>query len=58
MSAGFFGGHNATNLDAAMERLREESRSRTVRHKPKPLALPGDAERARMTDARGARRLL
>jgi len=57
-AGGVLGGHNAMSLEAAMERLREENRSRTVRYKPKPLALPGDAEKARMTDARGARRLL
>ena len=32
----------AMSLEAAVERLREENVSRTVRHKPKPLALPGD----------------
>jgi threonyl-tRNA synthetase len=33
----------AMSLEAAVERLREENLSRTVRHKPKPLVLPGDA---------------
>jgi threonyl-tRNA synthetase len=33
----------AMSLEAAVERLREENLSRTVRHKPKPLTLPGDA---------------
>jgi len=31
------------SLEAAVERLREENLSRVVRHKPKPLALPGDS---------------
>ena len=33
----------AMSLEAAVERHREESLSGTVRHKPKPLVLPGDA---------------
>jgi hypothetical protein len=30
------------SLEAAVERLRDENARRAVRHKPKPLALPGD----------------
>jgi len=33
----------AMSLEAAVERLRDENARRAVRHKPKPLALPGDA---------------
>ena len=33
----------AMSLEAAVELLREENLTRTVRHKPKPLVLPGDA---------------
>ena len=32
----------AMSLEAAVERLREENASRVVRHKPKPLAVPGE----------------
>jgi len=32
----------AMSLEAAVERLRDENARRAVRHKPKPLALPGD----------------
>jgi threonyl-tRNA synthetase len=31
----------AMSLEAAVERLRDENARRAVRHKPKPLALPG-----------------
>jgi hypothetical protein len=31
----------AMSLDAVVERLRDEHARRAVRHKPKPLALPG-----------------
>jgi threonyl-tRNA synthetase len=33
----------AMSLDAAVERLRDENARRAVRHKPKPLAMPGGA---------------
>ena len=33
----------AMSLEAAIERLRDENARRAVRHKPKPLALGGDA---------------
>jgi hypothetical protein len=31
------------SLEAAIERLRDENARRAVRHKPKPLALAGEA---------------
>jgi hypothetical protein len=31
------------SLDVAIERLRDENARRAVRHKPKPLAMPGGA---------------
>ena len=36
------GDEGAMSLDAAVERLRNEHAQRTVRHKPKPLALAGE----------------
>ena len=36
----------AMSLDAAVERLRDENISRTVRHKPKPLTLAGESKTA------------
>jgi threonyl-tRNA synthetase len=33
----------AMSLEAAIERLRDENARRAVRHKPKPLALAGEA---------------
>ena len=34
------------SLEAAIERLRDENARRAVRHKPKPLALAGEAAEA------------